>query len=333
MQTSLLLFAPSPPAPVAKRESLEELVALANEYAADVRASATRRAYLSDFRSFEAWCAGRGLASLPATPATVAVYIASLANGGKRPSTIQRALAGIAHAHRTGGFAWLRGAPTIGQVMRGIRRRHGTAPAQKAPLVDEDLAALVGTLGEGLVALRDRALLTLGWMGAFRRSELVALRVEDVTRARAGLVVRVRRSKGDQEGRGGEKGIPYASEPSLCPVRALAAWLEAAAITAGPLFRGVDRFGRVHGGALSDRSVARIVQRVAAAAGLDPATVAGHSLRAGFATTAARNGKSLDAIMRQTLHRSERVARSYIRHVGVLNEAAPRRLSLCASTS
>ena len=321
MQTSLLLFAPPVLAPIAKVASLEDLVASANAYAADVRASATRRAYLTDFRSFEAWCAGRGLASLPATPATVAVYLAALADEGKRPSTIQRALAGIAYEHRARGAAWLRGA-TIGQVMRGIRRRHGTAPAQKAPLADEDLAALVGTLAVGLVGLRDRALLTLGWMGAFRRSELVALRVDDVTRAREGLVVRVRRSKGDQEGRGGEKGIPYASRPSLCPVRALADWLEAAEITAGPLFRAVDRFGRVQKVALSDRSVARIVQRAAAAAGLDPTTVAGHSLRAGFATTAAKNGKSLDAIMRQTLHRSERVARSYIRHAGMFDDNA-----------
>jgi integrase len=160
---------------------------------------------------------------------------------------------------------WQRGAPMIGDVMTGIRRRHGTTPVQKAPIGDEDLAALVGTLGEGKVGLRDRAVLTLGWMGAFRRSELVALRVDDVTHTRDGLVVRVRRSKSDQEGRGAEKGIPYASRPSMCPVRALADWLEAAEIASGPLFRAVDRFGRVRDAALSDRSVARIVQRAAAA--------------------------------------------------------------------
>jgi site-specific recombinase XerD len=324
MPTSLLLFAPPAPAPLAlaKRVTLEELVALANDYAADVHAKATRRAYLSDFRAFEAWCGRRGLSALPATAGTVAVYLAALANDGKRPSTIQRALAGIAHEHRARGALWPRGASSIGQVMSGIRRRHGTAPAQKAPLGDDDLAALVGTLGEGLRGHRDRALLTLGWMGAFRRSELVALCVEDVTRVPEGLVVRVRQSKGDPEGRGGEKGIPCSSRESLCAVRALSAWLEAAAITSGPVFRAVDRFGRVHEGALGDGSVARIVQRAAAAAGLDPTTVAGHSLRAGFATTAAKNGKSLDAIMRQTLHRSERVARSYVRHAGVFDDNA-----------
>jgi integrase len=249
------------------------------------------------------------------------VYLAALAQEGKRPSTIQRALAGIAHAHRARGVAWTRGS-AIGPVMRGIRRRHGTAPSQKAPLGDGELAALVATLGDGLVGRRDRALLTLGWMGAFRRSELVALDVADISRASEGLVVRVNRSKNDQEGRGGEKGIPCASDPALCPVRALAAWLDAAEITSGALFRGVSRFGRVQLDALSDRSVARIVQRAAAAAGLDPATVAGHSLRAGFMTTAARNGRSLQAIMAQSLHRSERVARSYIRHAGVFDDNA-----------
>ncbi len=330
MPTSLFLFDPSPPVPRAALvpvsvpvTPLEELVAVARGYAADARANSTRRAYLADFRAFEAWCAGHALVSLPATPATVAVYLAALAEAGKQPPTVERALSGIAHAHRTRGAAWLRGAPAIGKVMSGIRRRHGAAGhAQKAPLGDEDLAALVGTLGEGRVGLRDRAVLTLGWMGAFRRSELVALRVDDVTRTRDGLVVRVRRSKSDQEGRGAEKGIPYASRPSLCPVRALADWLEAAGIAAGPLFRAVDRFGRVREAALSDRSVARIVQRAAAAAGLDPTTVAGHSLRSGFATTAARKGKGLDAIMRQTLHRSERVARTYIRHGGVFEDNA-----------
>jgi len=132
----------------------------------------------------------------------------------------------------------------------------------------------------------------------------------------------VRRAKGDQEGRGAKKGIPYAARPGLCAVRALAAWLEAARITSGPIFRAVGSDGRVRTDALSDRSVARIVQKVAAAAGLDPATLGAHSLRAGFATTAAKKGKSLDAIMRQTLHKSERVARSYVRHAGMFDDNA-----------
>jgi integrase len=312
----------SPPPPSSTRlVELEDLVARVNDYATNVRADTTRRGYEGNFRAFAAWCAECALDALPATPATVAAYLAALAGQGRRPSTIGRALAGIACVHRERGCLWPRSA-LLTDVMRGIRRRHGVAPAQKAALDDEDLAAMVAVLGGELADLRDRALLTLGWLGAFRRSELVALEVSDVTRTAEGLLVRVRRAKADQEGRGGNKAIPYASRPSLCPVRALEAWLGAAGIASGPIFRAVDRGGRVHTSALSDRSVARIVQRVAAAAGRDPATVAGHSLRAGFITTAARRGKRLDEIMRQTHQKSERVVRGYIRSASVFENNA-----------
>ena len=137
--------------------------------------------------------------------------------------------------------------------------------------------------------------------------------VEDLARSADGFTVRLRRSKNDQEGHGQSKGVPYAREPKLCAVRALEAWLAAAAITTGPLFRGVDQRGRVSERALCDKAVADIVKRSAGRAGLDPARVAGHSLRAGFATTAAKAGRSLDAIMRQTLHRCPKVARRYVR--------------------
>jgi site-specific recombinase XerD len=301
---------------------LEQLIETAREYAADARASSTRKAYLSDFAAFEAWCAAQGLSAAPTTPAVVAVYLAALAERGRKASTIERALAGIAWAQRARGHEWWKGHPSIAAVMTGIRRRHGVAPAQKAPVVDDELAALVATLDESLAGLRDRALLTLGWFGAFRRSELAALTVADVVQVREGLIVRVRRSKGDQEGRGAEKGVPYASNPNLCPVRALAAWLEASGITEGALFRRVDQHGRIGEVALSDRSVALIVKRCAEHAGLDPNSVGGHSLRAGFATTAAKKGKSLEAIMRQTLHRSEKVARGYIRHAKLFDDNA-----------
>jgi integrase len=315
-------FAAGEPEVRAELAELEALVACANGYEADLRARATRRAYDADFRTFEGWCSARGLGALPATAGTVAVYLAALARAGRRPSTIRRALTGIQHAHRARGCPWPRGDGTIGRVLRGICRRHGAPPVQKAALDDTDLATMVGALGRELEDLRNRALLTLGWLGAFRRSELAALVLEDITRTREGLVVRVPRSKADQEGRGGEKAIPYASQAFLCPVRALEAWLEAAGVTGGAVFRAVDRGGRVHRRALSDRTVARIVQRVAAAAGLDPTRIGGHSLRAGFCTTAAKKGKTLDAIMRQTLHKTERQVRTYVRPATVFENNA-----------
>jgi integrase len=185
---------------------------------------------------------------------------------------------------------------------------------KKAPISDEALHRALEPLGADLAALRDRALMTLGWFGAFRRSELVALEVVDLSFGKAGLVVLVRRSKTDQEGRGEEKGIPFARNVALCPVRSVRAWLDASGITSGPIFRRVDRHGYLGSDALTDGSVARIVKRLVEQAGLDPNVFAGHSLRSGFITTAAAKGKSLDAIMRQSLHRSERVARGYIRH-------------------
>lgn len=294
--------------------ALAPLVDRAHGYASDARASQTLRAYARDQRAFAAWCEGKRIPSLPSTPAAVAVYLATLADSGKRVPTIERALAAIAHAHRSSGHEWRKGATEIGEVLSGIRRRIGVAQRKKTPIIDADLRALVGSLSAHAIGVRDRALLTLGWFGAFRRSEIVALEVNDVTFTNEGLIVTLRRSKTDQEGRGMEKGIPYAGDAALCPVRGLRAWLDLAQISEGALFRPVNRGGAIGGKALSDKAVSRIVKRAATAAGLDPKMFAGHSLRAGFATAAAMKGKSLDAIMRQTGHRSERVARGYIRH-------------------
>lgn len=293
-----------------------ELGALADAatgYLEASRADATRTAYARDVATFAAWCSSKGLASMPAEPSTVGLYLASLAEAGRKVSTIERALAAIGGAQRDAGHAWPKGHPAIRLVMKGIRRKVGVAPAKKAPVMGDELGQLVDTLGEDVAGLRDRALLALGWFGAFRRSELVALDVADVRFVSEGLIVSLRRSKTDQEGHGTEKGIPFAGNPAVCPVRALRAWLDAASVEAGPLFRAVDRHGNVAGERLSDRTVARIVQRAAKDAGL-ASDVAGHSLRAGFMTTAAAKGRSLEAIMRQSGHRSERVARGYIRH-------------------
>jgi site-specific recombinase XerD len=311
------------PAPLARRtptdvEPIEQLVESARRYVEAGKAKSTRRAYRTSFKAFDGWCTSRGLVSCPAAPATIAVYLAALADAGAAVSTIERTLAGVAHEHRSRNHVWQRGEPATRETMAGIRRKLGTSPAsKKSPVGDGELAALVATLGEDLAGLRDRALLTLGWSSACRRSELVALDVADVEEQREGLLVHVRRSKRDQEAKGFDKGIPHASAPSLCAVRALRAWLDAAGIKDGPVFRGVDRYGHVSKTRLSDRSVARIVQRAASAAGLDPSRYGGHSLRSGFMTTAAEKGRPLEAIMRQTGHKTESVARGYIQHATV----------------
>lgn len=296
------------------------------DFLAASKAPKTIRAYSADLRHFEAWCHQHGCRSLPAAPATVADYISSLAATGMKPATITRRLSAISQAHR---MAHLE-SPTQSQLVRmtaaGIRRTLGTAPRQARPILVDDLKAMLAALPDDLRGLRDRALLLIGFAGGFRRSELVGLDVEDVAEEVEGLRVRIRRSKTDQEGMGREIGIVRGRHPLSDPVATLTAWREAAAITSGPIFREVDRGDRVGSERLSDRAVARIVKIAAERAGIDPATVSGHSLRAGLATSAAAAGAPERTIMRTTGHRSEAMVRKYIRAGSLFAESASRYL-------
>jgi integrase len=264
------------------------------------------------WRAFENWCAEKSLSALPADPGTVALCLSALADGRRRLATIQKALAAIVEAQRAAGFPSPREDARVREVLRGIRRRLGIAPTQKAPVLPGELRAMVRTRPDTLQGLRDRALLLLGFAGAFRRSELVALDVADVEWSEDRLAVTLRRSKTDQEGEGWKVGIPFGSAPEYCPVRTVRAWLDAGGISEGPLFRPVK--GSAVGAArLSDKAVARLVRRAARDAGLDPSRLSGHSLRAGLATSAAKAGKSERAIMKQTGHKSAQMVRRYIR--------------------
>ena len=306
---------------------LEGLTATVRALALEGAAENTRRAYASDWRTFTAWCAQGGLEPLPALPAAVALYVAHLAEAGRKASTITRACAAIASAHHAAGLSSPTAHENVRQVMKGARRALGTRPAQKAPVRVDDLRAMVGTLGETLAGQRDRALLVVGFAGALRRSELVALDVADTTETRDGLMITIRRSKTDQEGAGHEVALPFGSDPATCPVRTLRAWLEASGITSGPVFRSITRHG-VIGDRLTDKSVAGIVKRTATRAGLDAARFAGHSLRAGLMTASAEAGKPLDVIMRQSRHRSHAVALGYIRRASAFKENAAAGIGL-----
>ncbi len=283
----------------------------AQAYARGAKAVSTQRAYHNDWRDFSDWCAAHDLMALPAAPETVALYLASRAAVYKA-ATLARRLVAISRAHQLAGHPSPTKDAGVRTVTAGIRRAKGTAQVGKAPAVTRDLRAMVAALPPTLLGRRDRALLLVGFAGAFRRGELVALDVADVAETHEGLGVTIRKSKTDQEGAGRTVGIPYGSHPASCPVRALRAWLTGAGVAEGALFRGVDRHGRVLG-RLSDKGVARVVQRAAAAAGLDPTNYAGHSLRAGLATAAAQGGASERAIMAQTGHKSTAMVRRYIR--------------------
>jgi len=293
----------------------------ARQYVEGAKAPNTLRAYRSDWAHFTAWCEGQGVPSLPAAPETVAGYLAAHAEV-LSVGTLQRRIAALAQLHQAAGEQDPTKAAAVKLTWQGIRRAKGTAPKGKAPVVTDELRRMVDALPAGLVGARDCALLLVGFAGAFRRSELVGLDRADVAITLEGLVVTLRRSKTDQEGEGTKKGIPYGSHPQTCPVRALQAWLSQSKITAGPLFRGVNRHGQIGAGRLSSYAVALVVKRAATAAGLDAAKYAGHSLRAGLATSAAMAGASERAIMKQTGHKSERMVRRYIRDGSLFRENA-----------
>ncbi|MGH9021630.1 MAG: site-specific integrase [Acidimicrobiia bacterium] len=224
--------------------ALELLTGRAREYLSAARAPATLRAYRSDWAEFSSWALDRGLATMPAAPSTVVLYLTDLA-GLAKTSTMARRLASISSAHKAAGHRSPTDDPGVKAVWAGIRRTHGSAPEEAAPISVALLRRMIDTAPPGLGGLRDRALLLVGFAGALRRSELVALDVADISERDEGQVIVLRRSKTDQEGAGREVGIPYGSNPSTCPVRALRSWLEQSRVTEGPLFRPVDRHGKL----------------------------------------------------------------------------------------
>lgn len=293
--------------------TLAPMVERARDFAAASKAENTVRAYRSDLAHFRAWCECHALGAFPASASTVALYVSALADDGFTVATIRRRLSSVSQAHQLAGHTSPTHDARVRVVVAGIRRTLGTAPVKKAAALVDDVRAMVATLGDGLLAMRDRALLLVGFAGAFRRSELVALDVADVEFTRAGVVLSVRRSKTDQEGEGRRVAIPFGRTEETCPVRALRTWLAAASIEDGAVFRSVNRHGQVNTERLSDKAVALVVKRTALACGFDPSRYAGHSLRSGLATSAAAAGADERSIMRQGGWRSVTVARGYIR--------------------
>jgi integrase len=306
--------------PALRRESdLEAVAAKARDYARSARAEATRNAYASDLRDFGLWCSGAGLESLPAAPQSVALYLTERAETCK-VSTLRRRLTAIGGAHRDRELEDPTKHPAVLAVIRGIANEKGSAAVKKTALTIDLLRDALVTIGNDLEGVRNRAILLLGFAGAFRRSELAALDVADLEISRKGIVVTLRRSKTDQLGEGRAIAIPMLPKAAICPVRATQAWLTAADIDAGPLFR------RINGGSvaierISPRLVARLVKRVARSAGI-AGDFSGHSLRAGFVTSAARAKVADRDISRVSGHKSIKVLGGYVRRANVFEDAA-----------
>jgi site-specific recombinase XerD len=282
----------------------------ASRYALASKSESSKRAYASDWRNFTAWCALRQLEPLPASSDTVSRYLGDSANQGLKASTIQRRTSSITYFHKLAGHMPPTDSEIVRAVISGIRREIGTAHVRKAPITDRVIKDMLRFAPASLIGLRDRALLLVGFAGALRRSELVALNLEDIERTDHGVLVHLRRSKTDQEGQGRIVAIPRGGK--LRVVEALETWIADAGITTGAVFRNVTKGGRP-GESLTARAVALIVKRYAERAGLDPALFSGHSLRAGFVTSAFEHGADPFRIMDQTGHKEARTLKLYDR--------------------
>lgn len=312
---------------------LAELAADARRYVASTRSPATQRAYRRDWRTWVEFCQTASLEPLPASPESIVLFLAELVRRGRRLATIERALAALSVAHQAAGIFE---PPTrdrlVANAMKGIRRelaRLGrSAPVKKLPLVTDVIVAILRELDVSTLAgQRDAALLSVGVSSALRREELARVRVEHLRLVEQGIELTIPYSKTDQEGVSCVIPIAFGATPHTCPVRTLQRWLAAAGIDSGPIFRAVTRHDCI-GGPLSPRAISEIAKRSAARVGLDPKDFGGHSLRSGFATSAARAGKNVAAIQRITRHRDLDQVAGYIRSATLFDDAGNANIGL-----
>lgn len=295
------------------------------------KAQSTRKAYRYDWKEFATFCEQRHAEVLPCAPRLLANYLSALAHRGRKVASIERALSSISQTHRVVDLPSPRSHALVRHTLQGIRRTLGVRQNKKRPITIAALRRiLAATPQEGLRGARDRALLLVCFAGALRRSELVALNVEDICDDYSGKGLRVLlcRSKTDQEGLGREVGIPCGENMETCPVRALRAWTSAAKIKDGAVFVGVNRHGKTTGKRLAGEDVARVLKAYAKQTGLEVDKIAGHSLRAGLVTTAAGAGKAEHSIMRHTGHTSAETVRGYIRPMRLFEDNAAMGIGL-----
>jgi len=301
--------------------STQQLVELAFDFASKSSSVNTRRTYKFGWQSFSTWCNVRGVDPLHSEnkEALVAFYVSEKAAGKHlKISSITCYISAIRDYYQDRGVILNLQHPSIKKVLKGVRKSMLKRPNQKEPLYVEQIKEMVEAIPiemngqRRLIGIRDRAILLLGFAGAFRRSELVRVKIEDLTFTRDGFVILLQKSKSDQEGEGIEKAIPYGANPITCPVRSVKDWIEASKIQSGPLFCPVNRHNQLIPKQLTDRSIANIVKRSFTEED-KVACVSGHSLRAGFVTTAARKKVPEHLIMKQTGHKCSDNLKRYIR--------------------
>ena len=283
-----------------------DCIGTVSDYVKQAVSENTRRAYRSDLTHFLGWGG-----TIPATDQMVAAYLANHA-GKLAIATLQRRLASITKAHAIHGHVNPVSSVLVQHTLQGIKRTHMSLQKRAKPLLVGDLLSIMATLNDRPKDLRDKGLLLVGFAGGFRRSELVAIDYEDIEWERQGMIITIRRSKTDQEGQGRKVGIPYA-RGKHCPVLSLQRWCEHICVETGPIFRPLTRHGVVQDSRLSADAVSLVIKDRVQPLGFDPTVFSGHSLRAGFATSAATAGVSSWKIRQQTGHASDAMLTRYIR--------------------
>ena len=295
------------------------------------KANNTLRAYKSDFKDFEIFCARHSLNSLPTEPKIVSLYLTHLSKNSK-VSTLRRRLVTISIVHRLKGHYLDTKHPIIIENLMGIKRMKGTIQKGKKPLLINHLKSLINVINEQKIdeikKLRDKSIILIGFGGGFRRNELISIDHEDLEFVPEGLKITIRRSKTDQFGEGMIKGLPYFSNRSYCPVFNLRKWLEISKIRSGPIFRRFSKGLHLTHKRLTDQSVVLLIKMYLNLAGIENQNFSGHSLRSGFATVAAESGADERSIMAMTGHKTNQMVRRYIKEANLFRNNALNKIKI-----
>ena len=290
------------------------------------KANNTIRAYKSDFKDFELFCVKNGFKTLPSEPKIVSLYLTHLSTKDIKMSTLKRRLVSIGVIHKFKGYYLDTKHPTIIENIMGIKRRKGSIQKGKKPILINDLKIIINVIDkknkEEIKKLRDRSIILIGFSGGFRRNEIVSLDFDDLDFVTEGLKINLKRSKTDQYGEGSVKGLPYFDNSQYCPVLSVKKWIELSNIDSGPLFRRFSKGSKLTENRLTDQTVALLIKKYLKLAGIESKNYSGHSLRSGFATSAAESGAEERSIMAMTGHKSTEMVRRYIKEANLFKNNA-----------
>ena len=292
----------------------------------------TVRAYKSDFNNFGLFCAKNGFKSLPTEPKIVSLYLTHLSTKNIKISTLKRRLVSIGVVHKLKGHYLDTKHPSIIENIMGIKRRKGSIQKAKKPILINDLKQIINVIdnqnNEEIKKLRDRTIILVGFSGGFRRNEITSLNYEDLDFVKEGVKINIKKSKTDQFGEGLVKGIPYFDNLQYCPVISLKKWIDVSNIYSGSLFRRFTKGSRLSVNRLSDQTVALLIKEYTKLAGIDNQNYSGHSLRSGFATSAAESGVEERNIMAMTGHKSSEMVRRYIKEANLFKNNALNKIKI-----